>query len=130
MECQYIPSFKIKLIKAEKKIKESYTDSELERLLKKPDLDSCSFSIYKTWVFENYLLGTGNRISTALDVKIFDLDFQSSTINLHKTKNRKQQIIRVFTNSWWRVRRLFILQFIRRTRKYQNISRFSYKLQY
>ena len=93
MDCDYISTFKITLIKAEKKIKETYTDGELERLLEKPDTNICSFSCYKTWVFENYLLGTGNRISTALDVHIGDINFQSGTITLRKTKNRKQQII-------------------------------------
>ena len=93
MECNYIPTFKISLIKAEKKIKETYTDDELQRLLTKPDVNSCTFSTYKTWVFENYLLGTGNRISTALDLHIGDINFQSGTITLRKTKNRKQQII-------------------------------------
>ena len=80
MECNYIPTFKISLIKAEKKIKETYTDDELARLLTKPDINTCSFSCYKTWVFENYLLGTGNRISTALDLHIGDINFQSATI--------------------------------------------------
>lgn len=93
MECNYIPTFKIKLIKADKKIKETYTDDELMRLLQKPDTNNCSFSCYKTWVFENYLLGTGNRISTALDLHIGDINFQSGVIVLRKTKNRKQQII-------------------------------------
>ena len=93
MDCDYIPSFKISLIKAEKKIKETYTDEELERLLAKPDTDKCTFSTYKTWVFENYLLGTGNRISTALNVHIDDIDFKNGVITLRKTKNRKQQII-------------------------------------
>lgn len=93
MECNYIPAFKISLIKAEKKIKETYTDEELIRLLQKPDTDTCTFSCYKTWVFENYLLATGNRISTALDVCIEDIDFQNHVITLKKTKNRKQQII-------------------------------------
>ena len=63
------------------------------RLLEKPDIKNCSFSCYKTWVFENYLLGTGNRISTALDLHIGDINFQSGVITLRKTKNRKQQII-------------------------------------
>lgn len=93
MECNYIPTFKIKLIKAEKKIKETYTDEELVRLLEKPDINNCSFSCYKTWVFENYLLGTGNRISTALDLHIGDINFDDWLITIRKTKNRKQQII-------------------------------------
>lgn len=93
MEENYMPQFKIRMIKAEKKIKEIYTDAELERLLKKPDMGTCSFSTYKTWVFENYLLATGNRISTALNVQIKDVDFDNAVIHLKKTKNRKQQII-------------------------------------
>lgn len=93
MECGYIVQFKIPLIKAEKKVKETYTDAELERLLKRPDVNSCDFEEYKIWAFENYLLGTGNRISTALNVRIKDIDFADGTILLRKTKNRKQQII-------------------------------------
>lgn len=93
MECNYIPSFKIRLIKTDKKIKETYTDEELLRLLEKPDINKCNFSTYKTWVFENYLLATGNRISTALNLRIGDVDFDSSVLILRKTKNRKQQII-------------------------------------
>ena len=50
MDCNYIPTFKIQLIKAEKKIKETYTDEELQRLLVKPDTNNCTFSCYKTWV--------------------------------------------------------------------------------
>ena len=93
MDCGYISRFKIQLIKAEKKLKETYTDEEIQRLLKKPDTDNCTFSTYKTWVFENWLLGTGNRISTALNIRIGDIDFEGSTITMRKTKNRKQQII-------------------------------------
>lgn len=93
MEEKHIPTFKIRLIKAEKKIKETHTSEELVRLLEKPDVDNCTFSCYKTWVFEKYLLGTGNRISTAFALHIGDIDFQNGVIVLRKTKNRKQQII-------------------------------------
>lgn len=93
MECNYVPQFKIQLPKAEKKIKETYSDKELKRLLERPDTKNCTFSTYKTWVFENYLLGTGNRISSAINLKIGDIDFENSLITLRKTKNRKQQII-------------------------------------
>ena len=39
------------------------------------------------------MLGTGNRISTALEVEIGDLNFDDNLIILKRTKNRKQQII-------------------------------------
>ena len=45
------------------------------------------------WAFSNYLLATGNRISTVLSLKIKDLDFDNGTIQLNKCKNRKAQIV-------------------------------------
>jgi len=85
--------FKIPMLKAEKKIKETYTDSELAILLKKPDIKKCNFARYRDWVFINYLLATGNRLSTVINIKIGDIDFDNDTIILKKTKNRSQQII-------------------------------------
>ncbi len=93
MDAQYLKRFKIGMVKAEKKIKETYTADELKLLLKKPDISRCRFSEYRIWVFENYLLGTGNRISSALNVRIKDLNFDDGTILIQRTKNRKQQVI-------------------------------------
>lgn len=89
----FTPEFKIKFPKADKKIKETYTDEELKKLLKKPNLKRCEFNEYKTWVFSNYLLATGNRISTLLNLQIRDLDFDNGIIQLNKMKNRKAQIV-------------------------------------
>lgn len=97
MECGYITEFKIKMAKAENKVKDNYSDAELERLLVKPDVKTCKFTEYKTWVFENYMLATGNRISTALNVRICDINFKDGTILLRKMKNRNQQIIPLST---------------------------------
>ncbi|AMJ42350.1 tyrosine-type recombinase/integrase [Anaerotignum propionicum] len=93
MDNEWIPQFKIKLPKADKKIKETYTDEELKVLLKKPNLKNTDFTEYKTWVYSNYLLATGNRISSALDIKIRDLDFNNQLIQMNTSKNRKAQII-------------------------------------
>lgn len=94
-ERQYIPHFKVSVPKADKKVKETYTLDELHTLLKsnKPDMKTCSFSEYKTWAFENYLLATGNRLATALNVKIGDVNFEERTIYLSRTKSRREQII-------------------------------------
>lgn len=90
-ECGYVERFKIHLIKANKEIKETYSNEDLAKLLAEPE--TSSFSTYKTWAFENFLLGTGCRISTALNVKIEDIDFTNGLITYKKTKNRKQQIV-------------------------------------
>ena len=93
MDNEWIPQFKIKLPKADKKIKETYTDEELKILLKKPNLKTSDFTEYKTWVYSNYLLATGNRISSVLNIKIGDLDFDNQLIQMNTSKNRKAQII-------------------------------------
>ena len=86
-------NFKIELLKAEKKIKETYTDNELEKILKKPNLKTCSFTEYRNWVMANYFLGTGNRLRTAVNLQISHLDFENNLIFMGKTKNGRQQLI-------------------------------------
>ncbi|MDD3173711.1 MAG: site-specific integrase [Herbinix sp.] len=93
MKQNLMDEFVIQMLKVDKIIKETYTDPELKLLLKKPDIKTCDFTEYKTWVFSNYLLATGNRISSVLGIRIKDLDFTNYLINVTKTKNRKAQII-------------------------------------
>jgi len=93
MELGYISRFKVELIKAEKEVKETYTDEELTLLLKKPDIKKCNFAEYRDWVMVNYFLATGNRVSTVRNIKIADIDFADSMITLTRTKNRKQQVV-------------------------------------
>lgn len=54
----YVEEFKIPLLKEDRKIKETYTDSELIILLKKPNIKKCRFTEYRNWVFINYLIAT------------------------------------------------------------------------
>lgn len=66
--------FKIKVLKGEEAVKEVYSEKELITLMKKPDLKKCNFSEYKVWVFENYLLGTGNRLRSVINIKNKDVN--------------------------------------------------------
>ena len=56
-------------------------------------MKKCNFAQYRDWVFINYLMATGNRLSTIINIKIGDIDFDNNSIILKKTKNRSQQII-------------------------------------
>ncbi len=85
--------FKIDLVKAQKRIKETYSDKEIRLLLEKPNLKECDFAEYRTWVIINWLLSTGNRLRTVRGVKVKDLDFESGYIKLRETKNKYQQLI-------------------------------------
>lgn len=93
MEHNYIEPFKIDKLKVDKKIKEVYTDTELRALLKKTDLKVCSFGEFRMWVFSNFLLGTGMRLSSALNLLNKDIDFDNALIYINKSKNRKAQVI-------------------------------------
>lgn len=93
MEHGYINQFKVTLIRAEKKLKETYTEAELNILLKKPNIKTCSFAELRNWAMVNYLLATGNRLETMANVKIGDINFAEREIKLLKLKNRRQYII-------------------------------------
>ena len=93
-EQAYIPSVRVKLQRANETIKDTYTDAEISKLLKKVDIKTCSFPEYRTWVIVNFLVGTGCRLSTLTAVKIGDIDFENELIKYSHTKNKKGQFIR------------------------------------
>lgn len=87
----FIKPVKIKLLKVNEQIKATYTDEEISRLLKKPDIKKTSFCEYRTWAIINFLIGTGCRISTLINVKIEDIDWENELIAYTHTKNKKAQ---------------------------------------
>ena len=89
----YIPCFDIHLPKADKAPIQTYTDEELKKLLRKPDVHKCIFSTYRSWVIVNFLLSTGVRQNSLINIKIRDLDFDNSIVYVNTTKNRKPLII-------------------------------------
>lgn len=91
MDRDYLVKFTVTIPKADEVIKEPYTQKELERLIKKPT--SSNWVEWRCWAMVNYLLSTGNRLATVLNVKIEDVDFVNNLIKLNKLKNRKQQYI-------------------------------------
>ena len=93
MKLGYTEEFKISPLRIDKPIIETYTDVELKILLVKPNLEKCSFIEYRNWIIVNFLLSTGCRLSTLLNVAICDLDFENELITYTHTKNRRGQII-------------------------------------
>ena len=89
----YTDYFKIVLPKAEERVKEPYSKEEMQILLEKPNVKTCRFSEYRNWVLANYLAGTANRISTAINLKISDLNFNEEEILLRAVKNKKPYVI-------------------------------------
>ena len=85
--------FKIEQIKEEKGIPELYTKAEIQKLLKKPNLKTCTFAEYRTWAVINFFVATGVRRRSLINVKIQDLDFENDLIYIRVTKNRKTLVL-------------------------------------
>ncbi len=88
MDLGFIKKHAIVIKKEYGDIKECYTDDEIEKLLKEPKKDS-DFSAYRSWVAIHWLLATGNRVGTLVNVKITDVDFTDNLININTQKNKK-----------------------------------------
>lgn len=93
MENDYIKGFEINLIKEDETIPNLYTDEEMKILLKKPNIKTCTFAEYRTWVIVNFFVATGVRSRTLRYIKIEDLDFSNDLIYLTTTKGRKMLVI-------------------------------------
>lgn len=77
----------------QEEIKEIYTIDELEKLLKRPKTKS--FSLYRTWVIINTLVGTGIRSKELRELKIKNVDLKNQIIILDHTKNREGRLLPV-----------------------------------
>lgn len=87
MEQGLIAPFAITVKDKEPPIKNPYTDAEIKRLLRKPNNDN--FEENRNWVIINYLLDTGNRLQTIINLKVGDIDFEEGFININKQKSGK-----------------------------------------
>lgn len=90
---QGITRLNIPLYKAEETVKETYSDSELSALLKKPDIRKATFAEYRDWVIINFLLNCGSRATTVRAIQIRDVDLDGGVVFYRHTKNRKTQAI-------------------------------------
>ena len=73
-------------------VKETYTDDELKKVLKKPKTD-CSFCEYRNWTIVQFLLNSGCRASTIRNIQNRDVDLDSKQVAFRHTKTGKVQVI-------------------------------------
>ena len=88
----YLQPFKIHLIKQEEKDIETYSDTDIQKLIAKPNLKKCSFVEYRNWVMINYFIETGNRLRSVLNIKVGDVNFEEHRVIVRITKNREPLI--------------------------------------
>ena len=82
----------VKLVKGQENIIETYTEEEIERLLEEPKKNA-TFVEWRTWAIINWILGTGNRIETIVNIKIGDVHFGRAEIIIKEQKNKKATVI-------------------------------------
>jgi integrase/recombinase XerD len=89
----YCQPFKIKLLKFQQKLKETYSEQELSIMLKKPNIKLCDFTEYRNWVMINFITATGCRISSVVNIKKHEIDLDNAMVTLSHTKNKSAQIL-------------------------------------
>ena len=88
-----ISSINFKVCKGEETIKEPYNDEELTALLKKPNLNSCEFAEYRSYVVINFLVNCGCRAGTLRNIQNRDVHLENGIVVARHTKNKKPLVI-------------------------------------
>lgn len=68
-------------------LKQTYTETEIKKLLKKPNVDD--FVDYRDWVITNWFLATGNRVSSVCEILVKDISLEEGYANINRQKNRE-----------------------------------------
>ena len=93
MDEGHVRRFKMKSIRVDKQAVDTYTDEELQTLLRKPDTKTCRYVEYQCWVMTNLLFSTGIRQRSMMNLTIRDVDLDNRILNVRVTKNRKPLLI-------------------------------------
>ena len=89
----YVPQFKMQTIRVDRSGVETYSETELTTLLKKPNIKKCSFTEYQCWVMTNFLFSTAVRQRSMMNIRVKDIDFDNNVVYVTVTKNRKTLIV-------------------------------------
>lgn len=90
-ERQYIDRFKIRLVEAQEEPPKVYEVEEVKALLKKPDRNEKSFATWRSWAISCFVIGTGARLGTLVDIRLQDLNFKDGIVFYQHTKNKQVQ---------------------------------------
>lgn len=95
MESKYIdPPFKIAMPTVDEEVIDTYSDAEIEALTARPlRRDDNNFVEWRSWAIVNWLIATGNRAGTVIEIKLGDLNFSAKEITIRKTKTHKAYVI-------------------------------------
>lgn len=111
MEENYLKPFKINLMKGQVESPKFYNDEEISVLLKKPSSKD-TFTNYRTWVVICFILATGARASTLVNIRLSDISFSNGEVRYRHLKNKTvatvplssslSKVLREYLNTWSR----------------------------
>lgn len=81
------------LYKGEESVPQTYTEADLQKLLKKPNLSKCGFVEFRNWTIINLLVNDGCRAGTVRAIQNRDVHLSECVIFLRHTKRRKSLTI-------------------------------------
>lgn len=97
MEKNYIDTeYKINLLKGQEEPMKTYTADEQKTLIEKPQ-NKNDFAECRTYTIVNFVLDSGSRLSTIINIKMQDVNLANREIVLAHTKNKKAHVLPMST---------------------------------
>lgn len=90
LEKRGINGVEIHEVKAQEIEPKFFSDEDIAVLLEKPTQRD-TFAEWRTYAVISFILATGARTSTVINIRVEDVDFTEKTIRFEHTKNRKAQ---------------------------------------
>lgn len=84
-------NLKIDMVKGQEDAIKSFPDEDIQLITKRPLTND--FIEWRTFTVVNWVLATGNRARTIVNIQLKDVDFKNGEIYLRQTKNKKAQVI-------------------------------------
>lgn len=89
----YCSKIHVALMKEQEKIRDCYTQQELEVLLKSPNIKTCPFTEYRNWAIIAFMCAVPLRVNSVCNLLKTDIDYGNSIVKINTTKNRKASIL-------------------------------------
>lgn len=94
---KYIPKFKVEMVTGQEEVPKFYAEEEQEALVEKPHRGA-DYPEWRMWAICNFVLATGARTATIINVHMGDIDFKGKKVTYHHTKNKKAQVMNMSTS--------------------------------
>lgn len=86
---KYFAPFKIDMVRGQEPKKKDFAQSDLEKLLKKPESkDDAAFTEWRNWAVVNLAYDMGARAGSIVEIQMQDIDLKKNLVYLRHTKNK------------------------------------------